>query len=163
MPTCRTQSYYMLICMYIMHVVSYIIQPIGYNENSAVEKAIRLSLNSIVDNKSDVLTQQGIDPTKCLNDLQEKIKQHTKIKVQGPERNIVVSRLSIWQTAMPYFKRRGFQSSHGLLCVTFAAFESQEDAIDHGGPSREFFHLLLGAIARESVTLTSKAASMFQL
>ena len=44
----------------------------------------------------------------------------------------------------------------GMLRVTFATFEGEEDAVDHGGPRREFFHLLLGAISRDSGTLISK-------
>ena len=43
-----------------------------------------------------------------------------------------------------------------MLQVTFATFESEEDAVDLGGPRREFFHLLLGPIARESGTVISK-------
>ena len=54
------------------------------------------------------------------------------------------------------FKRNGFLKGSGLLQVTFATFESEKDAVDLGGPRREFFHLLSGPIARESGTVTSK-------
>lgn len=95
-------------------------------------------------------------PVHSSDDFQMKIKQFAEAKVQGPKRTIVVSRLSIWQTAFPYFQRNGFLKGSGLLQVTFATFESEEDAVDLGGPRREFFHLLLGAIARKSGTVTSK-------
>ncbi len=85
-----------------------------------------------------------------------RIKQFAEDKVHGPNRTIVVSRLSIWPTAFPYSLRNGFIKGSGLLQVTFATFESEEDAVDLGGPRREFFHLLLGAIARESGTVSSK-------
>lgn len=84
------------------------------------------------------------------------IKQHAANKVQGEHRSIVISRLSIWQTAQPYFKRRGFLKGSGMLQVTFATFESEEDAVDLGGPRREFFHLLLGAISKDSGSLVSE-------
>ena len=45
-----------------------------------------------------------------------------------------------------YFKRRSFMIKTELLKVTFATTLEEEDAIDHGGPRREFLHLLLGAI-----------------
>ena len=85
-----------------------------------------------------------------------RIKQFAEVKVHGPNRTIVVSQLSIWQTALPYFQKNGFLKGFGLLQVTFATFESEEDAVDLGGPRREFYHLLLGAIAKESGTFTSK-------
>ena len=42
-----------------------------------------------------------------------------------------------------------------MLEVTLTSFEAEEeDAIDLGGPRREFLHLLLGAICKGSKTLT---------
>ena len=43
----------------------------------------------------------------------------------------------------------------GLLSVTFATFAEEEDAVDLGGPRKEFFHLLLQAICKDSGLLTS--------
>ncbi len=43
----------------------------------------------------------------------------------------------------------------GLLKVTFTNSLEEDDAIDQGGPRREFFHLLLKDIVKESSTLTS--------
>jgi hypothetical protein len=48
-----------------------------------------------------------------------------------------------------------------MLRVTFATFEGQEDAVDHGGPRREFFHLLLGAMSKESGTLFSMSIGIY--
>ena len=59
------------------------------------------------------------------------------------------------ETALPYFRRNGFLKNPGLICVTFATFTEEEDAVDLGGPRREFFHLLLVAICKDSGILTS--------
>ena len=107
---------------------------------------------------NDVAKAVDETPTHSIDDFQTIIKQFAEAKVHGPNRTIVVSRLSIWPTAFPYFLKNGFLKGSGLLQVTFATFESEEDAVDLGGPRREFFHLLLGAIARESGTVTSKNA-----
>lgn len=89
------------------------------------------------------------------------IKDHARKVVEGEPRSVVVSRLSIWETAKPYFVRERFLQKKGILRVTFATFESQEDAIDHGGPRRKFFHLLLGAISKESATLFSMSVGAY--
>ncbi len=68
----------------------------------------------------------------------------------------VVSRLRMWETAKAYYKRKSFMSKTGLLKVTFATDLEEEDAVDFGGPRREFSHLLLGAICNDSSTLISK-------
>ena len=129
----------------------------GIDESEAVQRAIDNSLNTIPLTESDDAAK-AVDeiPPNSSDDFQVKIKQLADAKVHGPHRTIVVSRLSIWPTAFPYFQRNGFLKGSGLLQVTFATFESEEDAVDLGGPRREFFHLLLGAIARESGTVISK-------
>ena len=99
------------------------------------------------DNDPEILSSDGFIAA---------VKEHAAAKIQGDPRSIVVSRLSIWQTTHPYFKRKGFLDRCGMLRVTFATFEGEEDAVDHGGPRREFFHLLLGAIVRDSGTMNSK-------
>ena len=80
---------------------------------------------------------------------------HVGKVLTGDPRMIVVSRLRIWETAKAYFKRKSFMSKTGPLKVTFATGLEEEDAIDRGGPRREFLHLLLGAICNDSSTLTS--------
>ncbi len=106
----------------------------------------------------------GNDPDTLSSDgFMNVIKEYAANKIQGDPRNIVVSRISIWQTAQPYFKRKGFLNGCGMLNVTFATFEGEEDAVDHGGPRREFFHLLLGAIVRDSGSLSSKCTLICSL
>jgi hypothetical protein len=83
------------------------------------------------------------------------VKSHSLKVVHGNAKAIVVSRLNLWKTALPYFKRKGFLENYGLLSVTFATFTEEEDAVDMGGPRREFFHLLLVAICKDSGTLAS--------
>ena len=133
-------------------------RPVGIDENDAVQRAIHNSLNTIEQIEDDANEATGTDdpPVLSSDDFQSTIKHYADAKVNGINRSIVVSRLSIWQTAHSYFKRNGFLKGSGLLQVTFATFESEEDAVDRGGPRREFFHLLLGAITRESGTITSK-------
>ena len=106
----------------------------------------------------------GNDPDNLSSDgFMNVIKEYAANKIQGDPRNIVVSRISIWQTAQPYFKRKGFLNGSGMLKVTFATFEGEEDAVDNGGPRREFFHLLLGAIVRDSGSLSSKCTLICSL
>ena len=81
------------------------------------------------------------------------MKSHASSQISGEHQNIV-SRASIWATALPYFKRKKFAGGKGLIHVTFANFEEEEDAIDLCGPRREFLHLLLGAICKDSKTVT---------
>ena len=51
--------------------------------------------------------------------------------------------------------RGKFADAKSLLEVTFTSLEAEEeDAIDLEGPIREFLHLLLGAICKDSKTLT---------
>ena len=106
----------------------------------------------------------GNDPDTLSSDgFMNVIKEYAANKIQGDPRNIVVSRITIWQTAQPYFKRKGFLNGSGMLKVTFATFEGEEDAVDNGGPRREFFHLLLGAIVRDSGSLSSKCTLICNL
>ena len=131
-------------------------RPIGLDENTAVQQAINESIQQLGHSEEMPIT---IDEEP--DDLEDEnvvalIKEHSTKIVQGDARSVVVSRLSIWETAKSYFMRQKFLQKNGLLRVTFATFEGQEDAVDHGGPRREFFHLLLGAMSKESGTLFSK-------
>ena len=64
-------------------------------------------------------------------------------------RNIVLNRLSVWETAAPHFKGRKFADANSLQEVTFTTLEAQEeDAIKLGGPRTEFLHCFLGLFAR---------------
>jgi hypothetical protein len=124
------------------------------DENSAVQQAIDESIQQLGNTEEEEVKNE--DP----NDLEDEsvvilIKDHAKKMVKGDPRSVVVSRLSIWETAKPYFLRQRFLQRNGLLRVTFATFEGQEDAVDNGGPRREFFHLLLGVMSKESGTLFS--------
>ena len=66
-----------------------------------------------------------------MTNLLSLLKAHASSQISGPHRKMVVSRASIWETALPYFKRKKFADSKGLVEVTFATFEEEEDAIDH--------------------------------
>ena len=123
------------------------------DENDAVQQAIQNSLEqhgSLDDVQHIVSGQEELD----YDALKSFIKEHASSEVNEDYRNITVSRLSVWQTAEPYYRRSRFLASKGMLRVSFATFEEEEDAVDHGGPRREFFHLLIGGILRESSTLT---------
>lgn len=57
----------------------------------------------------------------------------------------------MWTTALRQFSIRRFAESTDVLYVTFASDEdTNEDEEDLGGPRREFFHLLVKAIFKES-------------
>ncbi|XP_037313369.2 G2/M phase-specific E3 ubiquitin-protein ligase-like [Pungitius pungitius] len=65
-------------------------------------------------------------------------------------RPIFISRSNVWTTAFRQFNRPRFSESSGMLYVTFASDEMEEDAEDLGGPRREFFRLLVRAIFQGS-------------
>ena len=111
-------------------------RPVGLDENSAVQQAINESLQKLGNEDEEVRYE---DP----NDLEDEsvvtiIREFASKVVQGDPREIVVSRLSIWETAKPYFLQQRLLQRNGILQVTFATFEGQEDAVDHGGPCRKF-------------------------
>ena len=119
----------------------------GISETEAVNEAIAMSL-------SEFKTLMNLKGSMTMSDAKCCDSSCWKMLTGNP-RMIVVSRLRIWQTAKTYFKRKSFMSKTGPLKVTFATSLEEEDAIDHGGPRREFLHLLLGAICNGSSTLTS--------
>ena len=135
-------------------------RPIGVSENEAIEEAIR---QSIEQHAANVETVDEEKPELSEAELIAKVKAHSQKVVHGDSKAIVVSRLNLWKTAVPYFKRQGFLKSPGLIRVTFATFTEEEDAVDLGGPRREFFHLLLVAICKDSGILTSMVLIMIQL
>ncbi|CAB4012655.1 Hypothetical predicted protein [Paramuricea clavata] len=98
---------------------------IGLDEDSAVKQAIDESIQQLGNTEEEEVKND--DP----NDLQDEsvvIKDHANKMVKGDPRSVVVSKLSIWETAKPYFLRQRFLQRNGFLRVTFAAFEGQEDA-----------------------------------
>ena len=142
---------YSLNITYLFYSIS-LLRPIGVSENQAIEEAIRQSLEQhAICNGPAEESQEELSET----ELTAQVKSHSANVVHGKAKAIVVSRLNLWKTALPYFKRKGFLENHGLLSVTFATFTEEEDAVDLGGPRREFFHLLLVAICKDSGTLAS--------
>ena len=128
--------------------------PVGITESEAVNEAIAASLSEFEDTKeTEVINDESQDTSKEIA-MQSAVKAHIEKVLTGDPRNVVVSRLRIWDTAKAYLKRRSFMSKTGILKVTFAN-GLEEDAIDHGGPRREFLHLLLGAVCNDSSALTS--------
>ena len=73
--------------------------------------------------------------------------------ITGPPRRVVVARSQVWASALNFFKARRRISSNGILMVNFVGdfsnFEA-EDAVDQGGPRREFFRLLQSDMIRSS-------------
>lgn len=128
--------------------------PFGFTEEKAIKQAIQLSLNEH-GGEEEALLAQSEEEDMSNDQFTELLKAHAISQISGPHRKMVVSRASIWETALPYFKRKTFADSKGLVEVTFATFEEEEDAIDLGGPRRESLHLLLGAICSDSKTVTA--------
>ena len=83
------------------------------------------------------------------------MKKHAsdQLNTSDDPRCILVSRLRIWSTAKAFFKRSSFVRKKGLLHVTFATFAEEEDAVDLGGPRREFLHLLTGQYEMKALHL----------
>ncbi|CAB3997705.1 Hypothetical predicted protein [Paramuricea clavata] len=113
-------------------------QPETLDENSAVQQEIDERFQQLGNTEEEVKNENP-------NDLEDEsvvmlIKDHANKMITGDPRSVVVSRLSIWETTKPYFLRQRFLQRNGLLRVTFATFEGQEDSVDNGGPRWEFFH-----------------------
>ena len=94
-------------------------RPIGVSENEAVEEAIR---QSIEQHAANVETLVEDKPELTEEELITKVKRHSMEVVHGEAKAVVVSRLNLWKTAVPYFKRVGFLNNPGLIRVTFATF-----------------------------------------
>ena len=125
------------------------------SETEAVNEAIAMSLSEFQDiDESERVNDDELLQTPTDAAMQNAVIAHVGKVLTGDPRMIVVSRLRIWETAKASFKRKSFMSKTGPLKVTFATGLEEEDAIDHGGPRREFLHLLLGAICNDSSTLT---------
>ena len=131
-----------------------IFRPIGVSENEAVEEAIRQSIEQHATNVETIAEEK---PQLTEAELITKVKTHSTQVVHGESKAVVVSRLNLLKTAVLYFKRLAFLKNPGLIRVTFATFTEEEDAVDLGCPRREFFHLLLVAICKDSGILTSMA------
>lgn len=123
----------------------------GFTKETAVEQAIQLSLQQHGEDKEPLIVAQPKEVEISSDQFTEVMKSHASSQISGEHRNIVVSRASIWATALPYFKRKKFAGGKSLIHVTFANFEEEEDAIDLGGPRHEFLHLLLGAICKDKI------------
>ena len=131
-------------------------RPIGIGEEEALNEAIRQSREQ-AELHAPMVPENTETPDLPEVDLVQEVKRHSEKVVSGDSRKtVVVSRLNLWKTTMPYFKLRGFLENRGLIYVTFATFTEEEDAVDLGGPRREFFHLVLVAICKDSGLLTSK-------
>lgn len=120
-----------------------------YDEEDAVEEAIRRSLQEEPDNFShdlrsaDMLTREEISGI---------LKGHADTVVTPTPKAVHISRSNVWTTAFRQFNRPSFSENLGTLYVTFASDEmdGDEDAEDLGGPRREFFRLLVRAIFKDS-------------
>ena len=84
------------------------------------------------------------------------LKAHADMVVTPTPRPIFISRSNVWTTALRQFNRPRFSESSGMLYVTFASDEIEEDAEDLGGPRREFFRLLVRAIFQSSGAFEGK-------
>ena len=69
--------------------------PFGFTEEKAIIQAIQLSL--IVQSEEEDMSS---------DQFTELLKAHASSQISGPHRKMVVSRASIWETALPYFKER---------------------------------------------------------
>lgn len=150
----------LLICLIGSDCDCQTFRPFGFTEEKAINQAIQLSLNEH-GGEEEALLAQSEEEDMSNDQFTELLKAHAISQISGPHRKMVVSRASIWETALPYFKRKKFADSKGLVEVTFATFEEEEDAIDLGGPRREFLHLLLGAICNDSKTVTGTFNASF--
>ena len=127
-----------LICFIGSHCDCQTFRPFGFTEEKAIIQAIQLSLNEHGGEEEAQLAQSEEEDISS-DQFTELLKAHASSQISGPHRKMGVSGASIWETALPYFKRKKFADSKVLVEVTFATFEEEEDAIDLGGPRRNFY------------------------
>ncbi|XP_046864380.1 uncharacterized protein LOC124458406 [Xenia sp. Carnegie-2017] len=84
--------------------------PMGFDENKAVKEAIRKSLYQHECSDSGQHVENSNEEKQNLDHktLMHHIIEHAKAEVTGELRQIVISRLNIWGTTEPYFRRKGF-------------------------------------------------------
>lgn len=94
-------------------------RPTGLTEVEAIDEAIKESLQQHKDDyqQSGPVLCEEISEEELIEDIKNHVSQH----VNGQPRNTVVSRLSVWETAAPHFKKRKFADAKGLLEVTLTA------------------------------------------
>ncbi|KAG7491296.1 hypothetical protein MATL_G00001720 [Megalops atlanticus] len=117
------------------------------DEEDEIQEAVLESLHS-----DDSQIPAFIRPEDSLSpeEISGILTAHSEKVVVPPARRVFISRKAVWDTAIEQFRRRTFTNKQGLINVTFTCDEREEDAIDDGGPRREFFRLLGKAIFEDS-------------
>ena len=114
-----------------MHIKNTIIMGMQYNKNPLIFLSHEIYFFS---RSSSLATEE----------VQGILAAHCNSVVTGPARRIVVARARVWASALTFFTSRRRIRSDGPLRVTFVGDEEvEEEAVDQGGPRREFFRLLL--------------------
>ena len=111
------------------------------DEDPGFIQAIEESLAEAVQWKNVSLEDEGDPVQSILRSFQRENIDYTESEMNA---NITISRKAIFATAWMAIERKRFSF---LKPVTFAG----EDAIDEGGPKREFFRLLMHAISESSI------------
>ena len=106
-------------------------------------QAIEESLAEAVQQKNVTLEDESDSVQSILSSFQIENIDYTESEMNA---NITISRKAIFATARMAIERKRF-SFLKPVCVTFAG----EDAVDEGGPKREFFRLLMRAISESSI------------
>ena len=84
------------------------------------------------------------------------LKAFASDNVKGPYRRIKVGRRQVWKTTESQWRLPSFRGRTGWILVKFTGEElGDEPSADDGGPRREFFTLLMEAIAVNSGVFTT--------
>ena len=150
----------------VLHVESFCLSSIGVQRNQASNEydnyvaiiddefsrddedpefiqAIEESLAEATQRKNASLEDEGDPVQSILRSFQRENIDYTESEMNA---NITISRKAIFATARMVIERKRFSFLKPVF-VTFAG----EDAVDEGGPKREFFRLLMRAISESSI------------
>ena len=113
------------------------------NEDPELTEAIEASLAEVSEQKNGTLEDESYSVQSILGTFQTKNLDYTESEANA---NITISRKAIFATARKAIDRRRFSFLKPVF-VTFAG----EEAVDEGGPKREFFRLLMREICDSSI------------
>ncbi|CAB4009412.1 G2 M phase-specific E3 ubiquitin- ligase-like [Paramuricea clavata] len=113
------------------------------NEDPELIEAIEASLAEVSEQKNGTLEDESYSVQSILGTFQTKNLDYTESEANA---NITISRKAIFATARKAIDRRRFSFLKPVF-VTFAG----EEAVDEGGPKREFFRLLMREICDSSI------------
>lgn len=94
------------------------------------------------------------------DEMKQLLQTHAQKMIQGDRRLMFITRgsdVEVWNQVSEWWRGPGFRGKPSTIKVNFLSDEGiDEDAIDLGGPRREFFRILLRSIVTSSKVFTGE-------